>query len=181
MSAVTFFPPKCSTTPNCSEYFKDCCPDYYWNVESQTCKECLAGYGGINCSQACPYPYYGEKCQKECKCEKEWCDISRGCPDVSTETEATLSLNITTVVENHTNPTTGIFTTKDLFSTNDIVLILIEVVGFVDIIMIFTYVVVCIYDRKFNTFNTRELIETTVAFPENNSMYENVQIIFPST
>lgn len=41
--------------------------------------ECSIGYTGINCKEQCPYPTYGEICQKICKCESTLCDFSTGC------------------------------------------------------------------------------------------------------
>lgn len=41
--------------------------------------ECMSGYSGVNCSSLCPYPYYGEDCQRKCDCSKELCTVSTGC------------------------------------------------------------------------------------------------------
>lgn len=40
---------------------------------------CLSGYSGINCTKKCPFPTYGHRCQKLCKCNKEQCNVSTGC------------------------------------------------------------------------------------------------------
>lgn len=41
--------------------------------------ECNIGYTGINCEDQCPYPTYGEICQKVCSCDSTLCDFSTGC------------------------------------------------------------------------------------------------------
>ncbi|XP_056013948.1 scavenger receptor class F member 2-like isoform X2 [Ostrea edulis] len=86
-----------SDVPKCETGFKNCCPNYKWNVESQRCERCLPGYGGTNCSIMCPYPYYGERCQEECDCVRDLCDVSVGCEDVPTD--KTRSSIISTVNE----------------------------------------------------------------------------------
>lgn len=40
---------------------------------------CLSGLSGMNCTKKCPFPTYGHRCQKLCKCNKEQCDVSTGC------------------------------------------------------------------------------------------------------
>lgn len=40
---------------------------------------CMPGYTGVNCTSSCPYPYYGEDCQKTCNCGMNLCDVSIGC------------------------------------------------------------------------------------------------------
>lgn len=40
---------------------------------------CLSGFSGMNCTKKCPFPTYGHRCQKLCKCNKEQCDVSTGC------------------------------------------------------------------------------------------------------
>lgn len=41
--------------------------------------ECSTGYTGINCTEQCPFPTYGEICQKLCNCDSTLCDFSTGC------------------------------------------------------------------------------------------------------
>lgn len=43
--------------------------------------ECISGYGAVNCSSPCPYPYYGVGCQRTCNCSRNLCDVSMGCID----------------------------------------------------------------------------------------------------
>uniref|UniRef100_A0A8W8JIB5 Uncharacterized protein n=1 Tax=Magallana gigas TaxID=29159 RepID=A0A8W8JIB5_MAGGI len=62
-----------------NRYFKNCCPGWSWNSETQQCEECMPGYGGVNCSSLCPYPYYGFNCQRTCNCSRNLCDVSTGC------------------------------------------------------------------------------------------------------
>ncbi|XP_062587074.1 uncharacterized protein LOC134248688 [Saccostrea cucullata] len=184
---VIFILSNSSVIPKCERGFKGCCPDYSWDNESQDCKKCLPGYGGINCTK-CPFPFYGDKCQGHCQCSMELCHFSRGCSVPSTEMEDHSTV-ISTVMEKDTIWTTGSspymytnFTsrvpTKKPSSINRIILISIVVIGFVDVLMILTNVVVCMYDRKYKTYS-RDLRDTTVNFPDNDTMYENVQIIFP--
>ena len=40
----------------------------------------MPGYFGENCSQQCPYPSYGIRCQGGfCDCDEDLCDVSTGC------------------------------------------------------------------------------------------------------
>nr|XP_022286422.1 multiple epidermal growth factor-like domains protein 10 isoform X2 [Crassostrea virginica] len=71
-------PPKC-------EKNNGCCLGYTWNPSSQSCEKCTPGYTGLNCTIRCPYPSYGENCQRKCNCSKEDCDVSTGCRTVTTE------------------------------------------------------------------------------------------------
>lgn len=43
------------------------------------CTGCTIGYLGINCTDKCPYPAYGLKCQKRCNCGIKVCDHVSGC------------------------------------------------------------------------------------------------------
>ncbi|XP_062594194.1 protein draper-like [Saccostrea cucullata] len=65
--------------PYCESGFKGCCGNYKWNTETQQCEKCLPGYSGTNCSQPCPYPFYGDWCQGKCDCDNNTCDVSVGC------------------------------------------------------------------------------------------------------
>lgn len=49
----------------------------------------MPGYIGLNCSNKCPYPYYGEKCKERCNCSNDTCDVSTGCRDLTTLTALT--------------------------------------------------------------------------------------------
>lgn len=49
----------------------------------------MPGYTGLNCSEKCPYPHYGEKCKQMCKCSNETCDVSSGCRNLITLTALT--------------------------------------------------------------------------------------------
>lgn len=40
---------------------------------------CTPGFSGINCTEKCPFPTYGNRCQMLCKCNKDECDVSTGC------------------------------------------------------------------------------------------------------
>lgn len=45
---------------------------------------CRPGYFGLNCTDICPYPTYGERCQGFCDCGKDTCDASKGCISLTT-------------------------------------------------------------------------------------------------
>lgn len=47
---------------------------------------CMPGYTGINCTDACLYPTYEHNCQGFCDCEKDICDFSTGCTQITTGT-----------------------------------------------------------------------------------------------
>lgn len=44
--------------------------------------ECMPGYTGLNCTTKCPYPTYGERCQRYCDCTNYTCDASLGCEGI---------------------------------------------------------------------------------------------------
>lgn len=45
---------------------------------------CMPGYYGINCTDICPYPTYGYRCQGKCECSNDTCDVSTGCGTLTT-------------------------------------------------------------------------------------------------
>lgn len=45
---------------------------------------CMAGYFGPNCTDKCPYPTYGERCQGYCDCSNTTCNVSTGCETLTT-------------------------------------------------------------------------------------------------
>lgn len=47
---------------------------------------CMPGYSGINCTNACPHPTYGDGCQGVCNCNVDMCDVSTGCTQITTGT-----------------------------------------------------------------------------------------------
>ena len=51
---------------------------------------CQPGYHSSNCSELCPYPSYGDRCQGICDCDEISCDVSTGC---WTPTTGSLSFN----------------------------------------------------------------------------------------
>lgn len=44
----------------------------------------MPGYSGQNCSSKCPYPAYGNRCQGNCDCNNDTCDVSTGCRSLTT-------------------------------------------------------------------------------------------------
>lgn len=48
--------------------------------------ECSPGYFGPNCTFQCPYPTYGEECQRYCDCANYSCDFATGCALLTTGT-----------------------------------------------------------------------------------------------
>ncbi|XP_056013964.1 protein draper-like isoform X1 [Ostrea edulis] len=192
---ATCFLLHCSDVPKCETGFKNCCPDYKWNVESQRCEKCLPGYLGINCSIMCPYPYYGEGCQEECDCERDLCNVSVGCKDVTTEDsdeEATPCTTETQPVAIHRTTHSSVDrTTKKLnpetrnsesLNINDVLLVLILVFGSVDFILCCTYLAVGFYERRHTAAaHVHEISDTTGDYRGNDTSYENVEINLPST
>lgn len=45
---------------------------------------CMPGYFGLNCTNKCPYPSYGERCQGYCDCSNTTCNGSTGCGTLTT-------------------------------------------------------------------------------------------------
>lgn len=50
-----------------------------WDTAKKQCVECPLGFYWFNCSRMCVYPSFGYKCQQNCSCEKDLCDVVRGC------------------------------------------------------------------------------------------------------
>lgn len=44
----------------------------------------MPGYFGLNCTNKCPYPSYGERCQGYCDCSNTTCNGSTGCGTLTT-------------------------------------------------------------------------------------------------
>lgn len=44
---------------------------------------CMPGYNGVNCSIPCPYPFFGNQCQRKCICIENVCDVTSGCQHVN--------------------------------------------------------------------------------------------------
>lgn len=71
--------------------FEKCCVGYMWNETLQNCTKCSIGFTGIRCEEQCPFPTYGEICQKECNCTRDLCDFSTGCKPNRTLVTDTIS------------------------------------------------------------------------------------------
>ncbi|XP_062571110.1 uncharacterized protein LOC134233135 [Saccostrea cucullata] len=56
-----------------------CCSGYIWNTKAKECQGCGPGFFGINCSEKCPYPHYGDRCRYRCHCPQEICNNTNGC------------------------------------------------------------------------------------------------------
>ncbi|XP_052690832.1 scavenger receptor class F member 1-like [Crassostrea angulata] len=72
------------TVPECKQNFKGCCVGYFWNQMINRCEQCMPGYSGLNCTTRCPYPFYGYRCQGNCDCSNDTCDVSTGCRTITT-------------------------------------------------------------------------------------------------
>ncbi|XP_062587663.1 multiple epidermal growth factor-like domains protein 10 [Saccostrea cucullata] len=178
----------CSTeTPKCEKGFKNCCANYKWNNETQQCEKCLPGYSGVNCSQSCPFPFFGEGCQERCDCDNNTCDVSTDCKNVTTDgqtfpfaSNATENILIGISTISKTENSTFVDVRRGTSSSiNELLLILIETLGCVDLLLIFAHFFVYIYDRRNRT--DMNSIDTTVNYHRTNTMYENIDINFPST
>lgn len=62
---------------------------------------------------------------------------------------------------------------------NDILLLLIKIIGYVDTFLICTYIGLCIYDRKHRILQVTDITDT---ISRNRTPYENIEIVFfPTT
>ena len=41
--------------------------------------ECTVGSWGDNCSNVCPYPFFGDRCGSKCECNETMCHERKGC------------------------------------------------------------------------------------------------------
>uniref|UniRef100_A0A8W8JQN1 Uncharacterized protein n=1 Tax=Magallana gigas TaxID=29159 RepID=A0A8W8JQN1_MAGGI len=73
----------------CNETIDGCCIGYVRNPKNNICEKCMPGYIGLNCSNKCPFPFYGDKCKERCHCSNETCDVSTGCRYLTTLTAVT--------------------------------------------------------------------------------------------
>ncbi|XP_062597957.1 protein draper-like [Saccostrea cucullata] len=56
-----------------------CCSGFWYEKKTNQCLKCPAGNYGHNCSEACPYPYFGELCELTCNCSVDLCHVGGGC------------------------------------------------------------------------------------------------------
>lgn len=63
----------------CTGYPYGCCPNTIWDTENSMCKDCAPGYFWMNCSKTCPFPQYGNSCNRSCPCNETECDFKDGC------------------------------------------------------------------------------------------------------
>lgn len=63
----------------CTGYPYGCCPNTIWDTENSMCKDCAPGYFWMNCSKTCPFPLYGNSCNRSCPCNETECDFKDGC------------------------------------------------------------------------------------------------------
>ncbi|XP_062600200.1 uncharacterized protein LOC134261822 [Saccostrea cucullata] len=171
--------------PICVGNYKNCCAFYKWSSETGQCEKCLPGYSGVNCSEPCPYPFYGDECQGKCDCDNYICDFSTGCivgtsddgsiSFLSKVTEGGLTENFTVFeTENSTD-----FPGRNSSSVNDSLLVLIEALGGVDLLFIFAHFFLYIHDRRNRTDINK--IDTIINYHRTSNVYENVDIDIPST
>ncbi|XP_062615249.1 uncharacterized protein LOC134276981 isoform X2 [Saccostrea cucullata] len=102
--------PIVSNMDGCFGHAYACCVGFVWNQEERACVKCQNGYSGINCSEICQYPNYGEDCQNECKCTQEMCDHSKGCQDISTGTPMVAAMDTSGIETPVSNVQRGIQT-----------------------------------------------------------------------
>lgn len=69
----------------CAKSAFGCCPFTKWDSDKQQCVDCTPGYLWVNCSKACKYPRYGERCNKTCKCVEQLCNVTIGCIDLNVQ------------------------------------------------------------------------------------------------
>lgn len=140
--------------------------------------ECMPGYVGLNCKTKCLYPTYGDRCQENCDCNKDMCDVSTGCKNLITGIFIYIRMrNINKVYQRLTDEliwfcfvleqyntseeidvpmiaNTTVFA-KTVSKTDQLLLLSIKMVGGVDIVLLAAYVVICIYDRPGRKKNNR--------------------------
>lgn len=164
-----------SDIPECIADFKSCCEGYIWNSKTNSCEVCTLGYTGQNCSEKCPFPTYGKRCQKLCKCNQDQCDVSEGCNSLfdkntsfssfSTDTSGFVILN-----ENGTSliPKTvvsSIYTRTKSSTGNTIILVLIKITGGVGATLVFVNIFLCLHhhcERKRSISSHKKVSNTTL-------------------
>ncbi|XP_062571861.1 uncharacterized protein LOC134233826, partial [Saccostrea cucullata] len=129
--------------------------------------DCLPGYSGVNCSQSCPYPFYGDLCQGICDCDNETCDVSTGCKIVTTGKKI-LKLNF------RFNYCQNIKQVK-VYDTE-------KKLGCVDLLLIFAHFFVYIHDRRNRTDMNRRLshLQNVIPLCRVNLGSTGVRRCFPS-
>ncbi|XP_062621099.1 uncharacterized protein LOC134282708 [Saccostrea cucullata] len=68
-----------------------CSTNYWYKEDSNECVACNQGYFGNNCTELCPFPFYGVVCVKKCNCSVDDCHYATGCPVLQIETNGTTS------------------------------------------------------------------------------------------
>uniref|UniRef100_A0A8W8JI24 Uncharacterized protein n=1 Tax=Magallana gigas TaxID=29159 RepID=A0A8W8JI24_MAGGI len=158
-----------ATQGPCKNSFKGCCPGSAWDSQNQKCEQCMQGFTGENCSSACPYPTYGRDCQELCNCSKDICDVITGCQSFTTDNRFSLLPDETTtkMAENSTD------SEIEKPTDNDILLIYIKLIGYIDLVLFCLYCAVSIYDRK-----TNKTVDIHAIVFRPNRVYENIEIDF---
>nr|XP_022290070.1 multiple epidermal growth factor-like domains protein 10 [Crassostrea virginica] len=154
---------------------RECCDGFYLNASTKKCEECKPGSFGRNCSLICPFPTYGKKCQNKCNCDNETCNAITGCTTQTTDDEEYFSetMESTHSVENTTLYTQTISTTKPTGTVKNILILLIQLFGGVDILLICSYTIVFMIDRRRNK-NQKDNSNGQIA--RYTAMYENIEI-----
>ena len=53
----------------------------------------MPGYTGPNCTIPCPFPAYGDDCQRKCECGSDICDVAIGCIVQPTDIQICIGVN----------------------------------------------------------------------------------------
>lgn len=195
----------------CNDTLDRCCIGYFRSIENNKCEKCMPGYTGLNCSDKCPFPFYGDRCQNMCDCNNETCDVSTGCRDLTTLTTLTtecmpgyIGLNCSDKCHfpfygesckkrcNCSNETCDVSTgCRDLttlpalttvasksiaksFNTNEMLLLFIRIIGCLDILFLSAYLALCIYDRT-QQEKTIDFLPPSSNLPQHSTTYENIE------
>uniref|UniRef100_A0A8W8MRW4 Uncharacterized protein n=1 Tax=Magallana gigas TaxID=29159 RepID=A0A8W8MRW4_MAGGI len=120
---INIFSNDCETVPECNQNFKGCCVGYFWNPTINRCKQCMPGYSGLNCTTSCPYPSYGYRCQGNCDCSNDMCNVSTGCRTITSAALDTLSNTPNPTSSNVMNKTETILMTQSESTSSTILFV----------------------------------------------------------
>lgn len=171
----------------CNETITGCCYGYFWSYKNYSCEACMPGYTGINCTNACPYPTYGEGCQGICDCNEDMCDVSNGCEPITTDMISSVKKTIIETndcnndcEENMCNVSTGCTpkTTETVTSGKSprILLLFIAMIGCIDIILLTVYVIICIRDQRRRQKKTKFSSRGQQSMGRSTA-YENIEVV----
>ncbi|XP_061169152.1 platelet endothelial aggregation receptor 1-like [Saccostrea echinata] len=109
--------------------------------------QCNPGYFGFNCTEMCPFPVYGIRCERRCKCSVEDCSPATGC----------------SIPNSKSNDTKFLIDKNDEFTQKRFYLVVVAYVfGGVLMVLVLTFIWIELSHRKRRTNNEHKIATENV-------------------